>query len=74
MVSPTQQDIYRGVLSIGGGRCVCDDACSPCERTNLDPHVALRRPPQPNLPSWASQLLNKPYLVEEVNEQLKAKV
>ena len=38
------------------------------------PLVMRRRPPQPGLPSWANQLVNKPYLVEEVNEQLKAKV
>ena len=36
--------------------------------------LLLSRPPQPSLPNWANQLVNKPYLVEEVNEQLKAKV
>ena len=36
--------------------------------------TVLSRPPQPSLPNWANQLVNKPYLVEEVNEQLKAKV
>ena len=38
------------------------------------PVLVLSRPPQPSLPNWANQLVNKPYLVEEVNEQLKAKV
>ncbi len=38
------------------------------------PVPLLSRPPQPSLPNWANQLVNKPYLVEEVNEQLKAKV
>ncbi len=38
------------------------------------PVPVLSRPPQPSLPNWANQLVNKPYLVEEVNEQLKAKV